>query len=979
MGKTRLVAEFTSRAIDSGASVLTGGCVALIEGELAYAPLVEALRGLLQRLDPAAVTGLLEGGRSDLARLLPELGEADRLPAAPDPPDAAGQVRLFAALVGMLRRLSQSAPVVVVVEDLHWVDRSTLAFLSYLLGSLRDERLLLVVTYRSDELPALHRARRWLAEQHRSGRVEHLELQRFTRVELAEQLSGIVGAPAPDLVEEVFARSEGNPFFAEELVAFSALGVAGALPTRLREVLLVRVGDCSPTAQAVLRVAAVAGRRVDERLLVAVAPLGEAELLAGLREAVDRQVLTVQPGQDAYTFRHALLQEAVYDELLPGERARLHAALADSIADGLGSGAMDWSGSAAEVAVHWHRAHDLPKAVQWSIRAAVEAEAMHAHAEAARHYRRALEVWDRVSDAEARAGVDRVEVLQRAAGAANASGDTDRALALVEQALGLVDPVRDPVRAGLLNERRGLYVMVSRGDLASRFEALAEAVRLIPAQPPSRERARVLASYAEALVYAAQIDEARAAGEEAVVIARQVGADLELGRALLALGGAQAASGASEAAVVSLRESCRLAEQHADLDTLGLAYGWLGECLMLAGRLEDAVEVSRSGREPLRRLGLVGQWQDTFLLSQAAEALLKLGRWDEAHEVTAQALARATPDARFLFSTAAELEIGRGEFQAAEAHLELIKEQSLSPAGMPEAARDYAALTAELGLWQGQPEEAQAAVQEGLDRVANTNEQVRSGRLLWLGMRSQADRAELGRARHDQGEVEAAIGAADALASRAAAMAPNPLVPGATPTPATGAVTALFNGERSRLEGRSDPAHWQAAAAAWLALGRPYPAAYAQWRQAEALLVGRQPAGGAAEPLRAAHAAARRLGARPLLRQIQALARRARIALEVPPAEAVATPSPHGHLGLTARELEVLRHVAAGRSNREIGDALFITPKTASVHISNILRKLQVTSRVQAATTAHRLGLVDEDAPEATSQSRPVPGSQENA
>jgi DNA-binding CsgD family transcriptional regulator len=400
---------------------------------------------------------------------------------------------------------------------------------------------------------------------------------------------------------------------------------------------------------------------------------------------------------------------------------------------------------------------------------------------------------------------------------------------------------------------------------------------------------------------------------------------------------------------------------------------------MLAGRLEDAVEVSLSGREPLRRLGLVGQWQDTFLMSQAAEALFKLGRWDQAHRLATQALAQATPDARFLFSTAAELEIGRGEFQAADAHLELITEQSLSPGSPPMAAREYAALTAELGLWQGQPEEAHAAVQEGLDRVANTDERVRSGRLLCLGMRIQADRAELGRARHDQVEVEAAIRAAHALASRAAAMAPNPLVPGATPMPATGAVTALFNGERSRLEGRSDPAHWQAAAAAWLALGRPYPAAYAQWRQAEALLVGRQPAGGAVEPLRAAHAAALRLGARPLLRQIQALARRARIILEAPPGEPVPTPSPLEHLGLTARELEVLRHVAAGRSNREIGDALFITPKTASVHISNILRKLQVTSRVQAATTAHRLGLVDEDAPEATSQSRPVPDSEESA
>jgi ATP/maltotriose-dependent transcriptional regulator MalT len=368
---------------------------------------------------------------------------------------------------------------------------------------------------------------------------------------------------------------------------------------------------------------------------------------------------------------------------------------------------------------------------------------------------------------------------------------------------------------------------------------------------------------------------------------------------------------------------------------------------MQAGHLEDAVEVSLSGREPLRRLGLAGQWQDTFLLSQAAEALLKLGRWDQAHRLAAQALAQATPDNRFLFSTVAELEIGRGEFQAADAHLELITERSLSPGSTPEAAREYAALTAELGLWQGRLEEAQAAVQEGLDRVAETDERVRSGRLLWLGMRIQADRADLARARHDQGQVEAAIRAADALASRAAAMAPNPLVPGATPILATSAVAALFRGERSRLEGRSDPAQWQAAATAWLALGRPYPTAYAQWRLAEALLVGKQPASQAVESLRAAHAAALRLGARPLLRQIRALARRARITLDAPEAEPAPTPSPVEQLGLTARELEVLRHVAAGRSNREIGEALFITPKTASVHISNILRKLQVTSRVK--------------------------------
>jgi DNA-binding CsgD family transcriptional regulator len=734
------------------------------------------------------------------------------------------------------------------------------------------------------------------------------------------------------------------------------------LPATLRDLLRGRVQALPERAQRVLEVAAVAGRRMPHRLLAAVAGLEDQQLDGALREAVASQLLMTAPGEDGYDVRHALLREVIVADLLPGERARLHAALAHTVVDLLGSGELDWSGSAAEVAVHWHRAGDLPQVLAWSVRAAVEADGIYAYAEASHHYGRALELWDRVTDAEARAGMDHVELLQRAARAANASGDTDRALALVEQALRLVDPVVDPVGAGLLYERRGLYLMMVSRDLPSRFEALREAVRLIPADPPSRERARVLASYAEALVIAARIEEARTAGEEAVAIARQVGADLELGRALVALGGAQAASGVFEAAVVSLREACRLAEQHADLDTLGRAWGWLAEALMQAGHLQDAVEVSLSGRGPLRRLGLAGQWQDTFLLGQAAEALFKLGRWDQTQRLAAQALAQATPDARFLFSAAAELEIGRGEFQAADAHLERIKKQSLSPGTTPEAAREYAALTAELGLWQGRLEEAQAAVQEGLDRVATTDERVRSGRLLWLGMRIQADRAELGRARRDQGQVQAAIRAADALAARAAAMAPNPLVPGATPilATATSAVAALFRGERSRLEGRSDPAQWQAAATGWLALGRPYPAAYAHWRQAEALLASKAPRAQAEEPLRAAHAVAVRLGAAPLRRELELLAQRGRIALEAPAEPAVVepeVPSVAASLGLTAREAEVLALVAAGRTNRQIGQALFITPKTAGVHVSRILAKLGVAGRGEAAAVAHRLGL----------------------
>jgi DNA-binding CsgD family transcriptional regulator len=267
---------------------------------------------------------------------------------------------------------------------------------------------------------------------------------------------------------------------------------------------------------------------------------------------------------------------------------------------------------------------------------------------------------------------------------------------------------------------------------------------------------------------------------------------------------------------------------------------------------------------------------------------------------------------------------------------------------------------AELRVWQGRLKEAQAAVQDGLDRVVKTDERMRSGRLLCLAMRIAADQAELGRARHEPDEVEAAVRAADSLASRAAAMAPNPLVPGATPVLTTPAVAALWEGERARLEGRSDPILWQKAAAAWSALGRPYPAAYAQWRQAEALLAARAPRGQAEETLRAAYALAVRLQAAPLRRELELLAQRGRVRLEAPAEPAVAepeVPSVAASLGLTRREAEVLALVAAGRTNQQIGQALFITPKTVGVHVSRILAKLGVAGRGEAAAVAHRLGL----------------------
>ena len=702
--------------------------------------------------------------------------------------------------------------------------------------------------------------------------------------------------------------------------------------------------------------AAVAGRRVSEQVLAGVAAMSEAELLAGLRELLERQLLVVGPGRDGYGFRHALLQEAVYGELLPGERRRLHAGLAAALSHLRQTAPADEMVTAAEVAVHWQHAHEFALALEWSLRAAAEAQRASALAEAWRHYERALGLWDWVTDAQQRTGMDHAEVLARAAEAAHLVEEHKRALALVELALGQLDAAAEPIRAGVLLGRRGLYMWVL-GDREASLRVWQEAARVLPAEPPSRERAELLATYSFALAVRPQTDQAKAVGEQALAVAQRVGAEREIGRALTALGVAEAILGNFEVAIASLQEACQIATRHADAEYVARGYGLLADALFRAGRLEEAAEVALAGRDPVRQLGLQGYWHDKLLLSNVAAAFLEFGRWDDAEEVLL-AVPQSEDSFPGLALSLAGLRVRRGDFQAAAALLEAFRKRwgRTWPHRVTgaEHAREYFELVAELDLWQGRLEAAGAAVRDGLTAVAGTNDQAFigafSGWLLWLGMRAAADRAQRARAHHDPDELADAAREAAVLEARVQAMTPNPLALDAPVAVTTKAVAAVWEAERSRLEGRSDPARWQAAAAAWLALGRPYPTAYAQWRQAEALLgLGRRKE--AAETARAAYQTAVRLRAAPLRAALEALARRARLDL------GEGLPHQSGQAGLTPRELEVLGLLVAGRSNRQIAEQLFISGKTASVHVTNILAKLGVHSRLEAAARAREVGL----------------------
>jgi DNA-binding CsgD family transcriptional regulator len=942
VGKTRLIEEFSSRARGEGAVATLGGCVD-VSGGLPFAPFAEAFRRVLRSSEPELRDRWFPPAvRAEMARLVPDVGPDDE----PAGDAASARARLFELGLEMFARVSEAAPVVVVLEDLHWADSSTRDLIRFLVRNLERERVLLVGTYRVDDVGRAHPLRPLLAELVRAGGVERIDLRPFTKGELAEQLAGIVGhAVDPGLLEAVFTRSEGNAFYAEELVA---AGPGAGLSPTLRDVLGVRVEGLSDPARSVLRAVAAGGRRVGDRLLAAVVDLDEQARADALREAISAQLIVLEGERGAYAFRHTLLREAVYEELLPGERVRLHAGYARALA-GDASLAEGVAEAASELAHHSFAAHDLEQALTASVEAAELATRRWGFAEARAHCERALELWDRVDAGARPLGGDRVALLRRAAEAANLEGDHRRAAELMRAALELVDDVAERERAGVLYTRLGRFLWAA-GDGREALEAYERAVELVPSDPPSHARGRVLAARGQALMLTARYAESADCCREAIAIAQRTGARAVEGHAMNTLGVDLAFLGDGDGAVEQLREARDIAEEVGDLDDLARAHLNLADTLVgILGRSAEGVEEARRGVERCRALGLARDY-GVSIQAVAAAGLLELGRWDEADEVLREAAA-ANPiemAAVDVLHTRIPLLVGRGEFDRAAEDLARARRLTIDTID-PQYVGPRCANEAERALWLGRPEEARAAVGEGLELLAGTDDTRHTGRLLWLGSWAEADLAGRVRAQRTDGRLAESEAALDRLLDRARSLA------GSDGTML--AYLALCEAESGRARRASDPSAWAHAVSAWSELERPYPAAYARWRQAEALLGDRR--GRDAEPiLREAHATARRLGAAPLAHELESLARRARMSLGDAAAEAAPAPHDAEH-ELTPRELEVLALVAAGRTNREIAEALFVSEKTAGHHVSSILRKLAVRSRVEAAGAAQRLGLVE--------------------
>ncbi len=987
VGKTRFLREVAARAGAMGGQVLEGGCVQVGTEGLPFGPLIEALRGLTYVLPSAELDELLGSGRAELARLMPHLQRGGEDTFGGEPPNSSAQGRLFEHLLLLFERLATQAPLLVVIEDVHWADRSTLELLGFLARNLRQGPIVLVVSYRSDELHRRHPLLPFLAEQERSGRAERLQLSRFDRSELAAQLAAILGAqPDPDLLERIMARSQGNAFYAEELL--SADAPAGRLPESLREVLLARLASLSDSTQDLMRVASAGGTRIAPTLLSSVSGTAVRDLDGALREAVAGHVLEQLegPAEERYAFRHALVQEAVYGELLPGERTRLHAAFALALADEMSTDA--GSSRAAELAYHWQAAHDLPRAFDAWIGAGIGAEAIYAFAEARANFEHALELWDQVPDAAERAPLDRVDLLMRAAFHAEGPAPI-RSVACIREAIRLVDPVTEPTRAGLLHERLGQYSWLTM-DTATSFASYQEAVRLVPAEPPSAARSWVLSGLARYYVETDRPAEAVALCTEALSVARAAGTKEVESRALAPLGKSLVLLGDVEEGLATLRHAGEIANEVGNVDEVAGALTWLAYSLNDAGRYPEAVSAGLEAATYASDHGLGARWARNAL-GMVSLALMNLGRWDEATEASVRAQ-------RYELFRVAELEV-EGMLLVLEAVRGQFDEANQRAARVSLLAARHTTGTvptalAELALWRGDPLAARAAV-ASIDAHGGFPARY-LGRAFSLGIRAEADLAALARARQDDAELAESRARGAALLARVRAAFEDVVAFVPIATRRVAALRAECEAEFSRLEGAPDPDRWASVAASWGTLQGSYGRGYALMREAEATLAQHRDRQRAARTLNEARAIATRLGALPLLEATEALAARAGITLEPadgrtgpdggdtrlrdtdgsnptqtagrvgPVARGRTGPVARGRYDLTPREREVLELLAAGLSDGEIGDRLFISKKTASYHVAMIKGKLGARSRVEIATDAIGLGLIEPPTPRPT-------------
>ncbi len=937
VGKTALVRSLVEELRTEGVQVLWGQSLRFGAVEAMYQPLVLALEGWLADLDQVDRAALVEAIPS-AALILPSLGA----------PPMDGRAGLVTVVDALLTRAVARAPTVLVVDDVHWADPATWDALSYLVAGFDRQPMALLTTHR-DETVGDADFQRWLAHLRRLPGTQEMLLERLDLSGTVDQIGELLGhSPSAGFAQQVHDKSRGNPYLSELLVRRGDLGaeqLPADLPDELSQALLDAWRGLTPAGREITRVLAVAGRPTDAAVLTAVAADVGVPEVGSLREVVDAGVVVMI--REGAWFRHPLLAEVLLGSYLPGEAAPVHAAWAEHLEKASATGVEELR-RLGDLATHHERAGASEAAFGTLLRAADLAEELGAFREHADLLTRAADLWDAGASepADVRA---RARLLERA-------GD---ACAMMERYGDCLPAARARAPSG--GSRPGAAVEQSAGAQRSpRSPGTSTATPMSSAawQPPWSSPAPTLTAAST----------------------RTPCATTRTGASTASTGTTR--SGSSTKRWPRRTGPARRPPSHYSYGTRGLMHSetdpeqaerdvdrsWeyaiaSGDYAVIAGELQDRLFVRfwrgdlrgahQHGLEALewsQRLGGVGEKFSRFLLSSV---LLDLGDLNAAGEVMRGALAVVTekPNAG-IWVSAAVLAARRGADDAARNHLARARELNplLEQVPMPEGGPRLA----ELSMAWGDPAEAFAV----LERSLPFREYDPSGldSILAAAARVTADLVEGARDNRDEDAVRRHLLALDRLVSARSELIGTPFALYGDRDTLQPARAALFAAERSRAQGEADQVErWREAVAACDTAGLGWQQQYASWRLATALVALGQAAAEVGELLRGVHGYAIEQGALPLQRQVEELAGLARVSLREPRLPA-STPTPVAFAGLTPREAEVLSHLVADRTYAEIASALFISEKTVSVHVSNLLRKSGCGSRREVAALARRVG-----------------------
>ena len=913
-----------------------GHGVELAGGELPYGTITETLRTLTRDTGPKVVQAAAGPYAAQLAALYPPLN--DTTDAQPE--TSVDRMQLLPAYVTTLENLAGDRLVWLAVEDLHWVDASSLDALTYLIRVAHGSQLLILATARPHDPAAVPSNGDRVATLTSSGNVDRLNLRPLDRSDTAALIADLTGGDTTAAhVDRVVTLSQGNPLLTEQLVA--AGDDTGRVPESVTGPMTARISRLDADTRRLLQVASLAEGHLAHRLLKQ-AYGDDSTFDTAAAVALDANLLQYDPDGQAYTFTHALLRRAADDTLRPADRMATHRRWAEL----LGADPLADLRTLIAVAHHWAAAGGDDQAFTTSLDAAERARQLSAATEEANLTERALELWHRVST-DTRGDRRRDRLLVQCVGAWSTAGNNSRGRDLLRKELALPGSAeRDPLRH--LRLQIGTQYM---GDLAGEpwdrdvmEQALGHAEELLACEPDP-----FVAGALSALAWYVRFTDpdtsyrlhqrmwemAVAVGESGDKIVLFCNyQDQLLQRALFddALAGHNL-----------VRPHARTSTDRVLLDSV------LAEILHALGRFGEEAEVlDRMDRlMPTPDLAPV-LWAG--LRMEQGELLLATGDIERARTLLTEASDDTSdlPDVKIWVATRLGiLEVLCGNLDAA--HRDAVAARARLPRNDADAFLPNLIYTCEL--------EAAAAAANG-DLLTARGIVAPLVRSPILDVYATLWRAVLVAAL-----IEGDIGQALETHDAATAVSVNALRSAVERLPCAGphytARRLQAAADLDRADRADTPATWAAVAEAWRTVGHIPHLAWAAFRLADACVRAGDTDAAQAALTEAMHLAAS-LGAQPLHDAVIDLARRARITLTTGPADTSAGDRrATGPLArLTERELEVLRHIALGESNHEIGAALFISPKTVSVHVSRILAKFDVTSRAKATALAYEHGLL---------------------